>query len=484
MSGLPSILDESLDRIARGETELDISESMNEDSFDLDDPVDDDTFELPLKPRRRVLHASNFADLEAEPAFDKRVRFEAAGPPWSPLSVEKIAVPEKGIMNSKPPKLNTASSAGARKPHIEDLIQHAHSLNRYLDQNLDRINTFQSHLFEQGLEAPQNTGQILASNVATAPTTPSGSVSNFQLSEIGDSSESLDYEQDIHDESISAAALQADSERDDRKIKQILSRHQTSTYPLSENQSSVNLAGDDSRSEVSALDHFRDLAASTRTSVATSSEDLFNMPHSPVIHNLKFIIPKIAAQRPSVISPLGAGDDAEPPDMDCEAALALYTTTITLLLMMSKQSEDPKQETLPSFATFVMESVPTLAYEDYLKRLHCKFSFAPIVYLTAAHLLQTLFLTRVDEELHCKHHLDPRQVHRLVIASIRLATKLLEDCVHSHSYFSRICGISKKLLTKLEVAFLECLNFEGLKITNQSLLDAAQVQQELSALAA
>ncbi|CUS23163.1 LAQU0S08e03510g1_1 [Lachancea quebecensis] len=484
MTGLPSILDESLDRIAHGETELGISESMNEDSFDLDDPVDDDTFELPLKPRRRILHASNFADLETEPALDKRVRFQAEGPPWSPLSVEKIAVPEKGIMNSKSPKLNPTSGAGARKPHIEDLIQHAHSLNRYLDQNLDRINTFQSHMFDQDLEAPQTTDQMLASNVATAPTTPSGSISNFQLSEVGDSSESLDYEQDIHDESISAVALQDDSERDDRKIKQLLSKYQTSTYPLSENQSSVNLAGDDSRSEISALDHFKDLAASTRTSVATSSEDLFGISPSPVIRDLTFSIPKIAAQRSSATSPLDTSGDAEPPDMDCEAALALYTTTITLLLMISKQNDSLPEQTLPSFATFVMESVPTLAYEDYLKRLHCKFSFAPIVYLTAAHLLQTLFLTRVDEELHCKHHLDPRQVHRLVIASIRLATKLLEDCVHSHSYFSRICGISKKLLTKLEVAFLECLNYEGLKITNQSLLDAARVQQELSALTA
>lgn len=478
MTGLPSALDESLDRIPRASAEFDLSGPL-EDSFDLEDAIDEEEFELPLKTRSRLFHESNFPDLDAMPSPEKRVRFEGSTVgSWSPLTVEKSEDLGKELMGLKLAQQNQGLAASSRKPHIEDLIQHAHSLNQYLDQNMDRINTFQSNVYYQGSEGPRSISQNFASNVATAPTTPSGSVSNFQLSEAG-ASNSLDNEQSACDDDLLTGALTVDNEREDHRIKQILSRHQNSTYPLSENQSTMSLSGDASNIEDKVLKAPKDLPIPSRDFLKTSAD---SSPHSSMSPNLKIVIPKIEAQRSPTAEESASDDEEKPPDIDCETALTIYTTTVAFLLVLSKNANVPLGNPPPQLATFNMDSTPTLAYEEYLQRLHCKFSFAPIVYLTAAHLLQSLFLTRKDNKLCCKYHLDNCQVHRLIIASIRLATKLLEDCVHSHTCFSRICGISKKLLTKLEIAFLNCINFEGLKITNHSLLQAAQVQQELSVL--
>ncbi|SCU93185.1 LADA_0G01772g1_1 [Lachancea dasiensis] len=441
---------------------------------DLDVDMDDPTFELPLKAKTRLSRSTNFPDLEPVVSFDKRVRFQSqTTSPWSStLSEERIGDLEPDYMDVPTPKV---ISQAHRKPHIEDVIQHAHSLNRYLDQNMDKINSFQSGIYDQEHDNPFPLSHNFASIIATAPTTSSRSVSNFQLSE-GDQSDLLEKFQSDHD-SISGAILQDDTESEDRKIKQILSSHQTATYPLSENHSTRSLAKDDLKRGPDELHHVPSLV-----SLRSLANDT-TVPCSPEVMNFEFLKPHISLpQRPDT-----GGDGQEinesPPDMDAQAALELFASTITYILKLSETVEISPEDVTPLFGAFKMKSIPTLGYEQYLQRIHNKFLFAPIVYLTAAHLLQGLILekrTADDHKLTCKFKIEQSQVHRLIIASVRIATKLLEDCVHSHMYFSRICGISKKLLTKVEVALLQCLQFEGLKITNKSLMNVTKIHQELS----
>ena len=45
-------------------------------------------------------------------------------------------------------------------------------------------------------------------------------------------------------------------------------------------------------------------------------------------------------------------------------------------------------------------------------------------------------------------------VHRLVLASLRVASKALEDLSHSHKRFAKVGGLSENELSRLEVSTL------------------------------
>ncbi|SCW00434.1 LAFE_0C04104g1_1 [Lachancea fermentati] len=443
------------------------------------DDMDDDTFELPLKAR--FAQASNFSELETYPSassFEKRVRFEGQ-PNEAQLTISKMNTHDhrdaEASSDACESKSAPNSTCASRKPHVEELIQHAHNLNRYLDQNMDKIKTFRSKLLNSGPYDDENNN--IVSNAATAPTTTSGSVSNFQLSD-SDQSDFLDDEPEMHDRRV--VKLQTYDENEDHKIKDILSKHQPATFSLSENLSSMDLDRDNAGESENNSGN-----VSVCTSMGSFSKDMHTLLNSPSLGKNRDLLrerPSTFEERRST-SLLTPEDDTEVPDLNSEAALTLFSNTISILLKMAESVPEDEKVGLPAYVTFIMKAPPTLIYEHYLERIQTKFCFAPIVYLTATYLLECLILTRRDHELQLKFPLRLEQVHRLIIASIRLATKLLEDCVHSHAYFSKVCGISKKLLTKLEVALLECLNYEGLKITNSNLTMAVKVHEELCAMA-
>ena len=82
-------------------------------------------------------------------------------------------------------------------------------------------------------------------------------------------------------------------------------------------------------------------------------------------------------------------------------------------------------------------SKPSLSSVDFLKRIQDKCKYEPTVYLVAMFLIEMLFLTRNkngDDGLQLKRKLKEKEVHRVIIAAVRLSTKLLEDYVHSVSY--------------------------------------------------
>lgn len=123
---------------------------------------------------------------------------------------------------------------------------------------------------------------------------------------------------------------------------------------------------------------------------------------------------------------------------------------------------------------FHMKSTPTLSVSDYIDRIESKCCFPPIIYLTACFLLLTYCDLKYDEDtsrFSVSNQIDKFMAHRLIIALIRVSAKLLEDHVHSHSYFSKVCGVSKKLLTKIELSLILLLQntANGLIITEFSI---------------
>ena len=71
----------------------------------------------------------------------------------------------------------------------------------------------------------------------------------------------------------------------------------------------------------------------------------------------------------------------------------------------------------------------------------------------------------------------PRNVHRLVLAGLRVTMKALEDLSYPHSRFAKVGGVTEPELGKLEVSFCFVMNFD-FRVTPEMLLEHARIARE------
>ncbi len=118
---------------------------------------------------------------------------------------------------------------------------------------------------------------------------------------------------------------------------------------------------------------------------------------------------------------------------------------------------------------FYSKRPPPISTEAYLMRMH---RYCPMS--TAVYLATSLYINR----LAVVERLIPvtlRNVHRLLLAGLRVAMKALEDLSYPHSRFAKVGGVSEVELGRLEITFCFLTNFE-LKV------DAEMLQEEASSL--
>lgn len=102
---------------------------------------------------------------------------------------------------------------------------------------------------------------------------------------------------------------------------------------------------------------------------------------------------------------------------------------------------------------FFLKSAPPFTLSEYLLRLHSYCPHSPGVYLAAAAWIHRLC---VSETLVPA---TPRTVHRLCLASIRVASKTLEDNKWPQQRIAKVGGIALHELTRIEVSLCFLLNF-------------------------
>jgi hypothetical protein len=112
---------------------------------------------------------------------------------------------------------------------------------------------------------------------------------------------------------------------------------------------------------------------------------------------------------------------------------------------------------------FFCKTPPNVSVEQYLKRLHRFCPMSTAVYLAAGSYIQRLC---VEDKLVPATR---RTVHRLVLGSLRVAMKALEDLRYSQERFSVVGGVKQEELSVLEISLCYLLNFE-LQVTHDSLL--------------
>ncbi|CAB4254300.1 similar to Saccharomyces cerevisiae YGL134W PCL10 Pho85p cyclin [Maudiozyma barnettii] len=315
-----------------------------------------------------------------------------------------------------------------RTRNVEDLIRSATSMNDFVQDKIGKINDFRTHLDQNGLYNNNSTVKkndiYLRSHI--------GSVSNFELSDA-----------------------------------ETVPTEDTLNYDIQDNiDFNFNLESHDIKNN--EMD-------SAQVELNRNIRKYAELKQVPKDENLQNSISKFEAYEfdPSNLIQINK--------VTINEAIRYFTITIEKLLQLSQninnQSLDKRKRDhdRSDLSSFKMKSIPSLSYHDLITRIQKKCEFEPVIFLQSSHLLQILFIDRSiedTEEIHLKNKLELHHVHRLIIALVRISCKLLQDKQYSHEYFSKVCGITKRLLTKLEVSLMIAVRNNELMCRNRDLLHA------------
>ncbi|KAI6785346.1 uncharacterized protein J7T54_006988 [Emericellopsis cladophorae] len=103
---------------------------------------------------------------------------------------------------------------------------------------------------------------------------------------------------------------------------------------------------------------------------------------------------------------------------------------------------------------FYSKLEPPISIAEYLARLHRFCPMSTAVYLAASLYIYTLAIDQRAIPVTRKN------VHRLVLAALRIATKALEDLPYLHRKIARVGGVSESELARLEISFCFLAGFE------------------------
>lgn len=118
---------------------------------------------------------------------------------------------------------------------------------------------------------------------------------------------------------------------------------------------------------------------------------------------------------------------------------------------------------------FLGKKAPDITIWNYLQRIHHYSPTSTSVYLAAS-----IYVYRLCVYLQT-FLLSPLSVHRLVLATLRVASKIIEDQNFSQKRFATVCGITTADLLRLEIALLFLIDFDVC-------IDAPVLQHHLVAL--
>lgn len=131
--------------------------------------------------------------------------------------------------------------------------------------------------------------------------------------------------------------------------------------------------------------------------------------------------------------------------------LAVSATFERLVLRNERCLENPSaQRRLTPFHGI---RPPNISISKYLQRIHKYTNCSPSCFVVGFIYMDLL----AHKQPH--HPLISLNVHRLLLTSIMVATKLLDDVHYNNAFYSRVGGISLAELNSLEVDFLFRLDF-------------------------
>ncbi|KAJ5365046.1 hypothetical protein N7517_007932 [Penicillium concentricum] len=201
---------------------------------------------------------------------------------------------------------------------------------------------------------------------------------------------------------------------------------------------------------------------------------VFDISPEAALHLLCLNIERLGAyfaQKPDGADELHAHGFA-PRDYDTPAEDELKVQTVGLHVKDSSVPVDPVRATEEAIQMailakkFLSKKVPPIPLNEYLLRLHRYCPMSTAVYLAASVYISKM--TLVENVLRVL----PKNMHRLVLAGVWVASKALEDLSYPHSRVAKVGGVSEQELSKLEISFCFLADFE-LRVDAQMLMNEA-----------
>ncbi|KAJ0968280.1 hypothetical protein J5N97_025197 [Dioscorea zingiberensis] len=129
-------------------------------------------------------------------------------------------------------------------------------------------------------------------------------------------------------------------------------------------------------------------------------------------------------------------------------------TTLSSILQRVAEMNDDSSEACSSESVFHGMRKPGISIKSYLERIFKYAGCSPACFVLA--------YVYLDRFTHHRRHLTIHSfnVHRLLITSILLATKFLDDIYYNNAYFAKVGGISMAEMNLLEIDFLFGIQFE------------------------
>ncbi|KAK9056272.1 hypothetical protein SSX86_027362 [Deinandra increscens subsp. villosa] len=107
-----------------------------------------------------------------------------------------------------------------------------------------------------------------------------------------------------------------------------------------------------------------------------------------------------------------------------------------------------------SVRIFDCYETPDMTIKSYLERIFKYTKAGPSVYVVAYVYIDRFCRSQPE------FRITGRNVHRLLITTIMVASKYVEDMNYRNSYFARVGGITTKEMNSLELDFLMVMNFK------------------------
>ena len=142
-----------------------------------------------------------------------------------------------------------------------------------------------------------------------------------------------------------------------------------------------------------------------------------------------------------------------PPELSmvARAVERLVARNDALLLLDAEQSSG---EGITGMVAFEGTGPPRIGVAQYLERVHRYAALEPECYVVA--------YAYVDRAAHRRPAaaVASKNVHRLLLACLLIASKVLDDFHHDNAFFARVGGVSNAEMNKLELELLGVLDFE------------------------
>ncbi|MCO5589131.1 hypothetical protein L7F22_043097 [Adiantum nelumboides] len=154
-----------------------------------------------------------------------------------------------------------------------------------------------------------------------------------------------------------------------------------------------------------------------------------------------------------IISITGSESSTSAADKETPRVLSALTTTIERLLSRNESCID-HYSTCQANGLYYSMSRPRISIGKYLIRIHRYTRCSPPCFVLGFVYIDQLVHKQPDFPLIWLN------IHRLLLTSIMVATKFLDDLHHNNAFYAKIGGISLHELNILEIDFLFKLKFQ------------------------